>query len=46
MRHNTGMDMTEMVSQIFLIDSNRSALDSLYSTHPPTEERTRLLRAV
>ena len=44
MRHNTGMDMTEMMSHIIFVDPNRSALDSLYAAHPPIDERIRRLR--
>jgi Zn-dependent protease with chaperone function len=32
------------VSHIFFVDPNKSALDSLYATHPPMEERIRRLR--
>lgn len=43
--HNRGeMDVSEAVSHIFFVDPNRSALDSLYATHPPVEERIRRLR--
>ncbi len=45
--HNRGdMDVSEAVSHIFLVDPNRSALDSLYATHPPIDERIRRLRAM
>jgi heat shock protein HtpX len=45
MVHNRGeMDVSEAVSHIFFVDPNRSALDSLYATHPPVEERIRRLR--
>jgi heat shock protein HtpX len=43
--HNRGeMDVSEAVSHIFFVDPNRSALDALYATHPPVEERVRRLR--
>jgi heat shock protein HtpX len=43
--HNRGkMDVSEAVSHLFFVDPNRSALDSLYATHPPMEERIRRLR--
>ena len=43
--HNQGkMDVSEAVSHLFFVDPNRSALDSLYATHPPMEERIRRLR--
>jgi heat shock protein HtpX len=38
------MDVSEAVSHIFFVDPNKSALDSLYATHPPMEERIRRLR--
>jgi heat shock protein HtpX len=45
--HNTGeMDVSEAVSHIFFVDPNRSALDALYATHPPVDERIRRLRAM
>jgi heat shock protein HtpX len=45
--HNRGkMDVSEAVSHIFLVDPNRSALDSLYATHPPIDERIRRLRTM
>jgi len=45
--HNTGeMDVSEAVSHIFFVDPNRSALDALYATHPPIDERIRRLRAM
>jgi heat shock protein HtpX len=45
MVHNRGeMDVSEAVSHIFFVDPNRSALDALYATHPPVEERVRRLR--
>ena len=47
MGHNRGeMDVSEAVSHIFFVDPNRSALDSLYATHPPIEERIKRLRAM
>ncbi len=45
--HNRGeMDVSEAVSHLFIADPNRSALDALYATHPPIEERVRRLRAM
>ncbi len=45
--HNRGkMDVSEAMSHIFFVDPNRSALDSLYATHPPIEERIRRLRTM
>jgi len=47
MRHNQGkMDVSEAVSHIFFVDPNKSALDALYATHPPIQERIRRLRAM
>ncbi len=43
--HNRGnMDVSEAVSHLFISDPNRSALDALYATHPPIEERIKRLR--
>ena len=45
--HNRGeMDVSEAVSHMFFVDPNRSALDILYATHPPVDERIRRLRAI
>jgi heat shock protein HtpX len=45
--HNRGkMDVSEAMSHLFFIDPNRSALDSLYATHPPIDERIKRLRAM
>jgi len=45
MRHNRGeMKVSEAVSHLFIADPNRSALDALYATHPPIEERIKRLR--
>ena len=45
--HNSGeMDVSEAVSHLFIADPNRSALDALYATHPPIEERIKRLRAM
>ena len=44
-QHNTGnMKVSESVSHLFISDPNRSALDAIYSTHPPIEERIKRLR--
>jgi heat shock protein HtpX len=43
--HNRGnMDVSEAVSHLFISDPNRSALDALYATHPPLDERIKRLR--
>jgi heat shock protein HtpX len=45
MRLNQGkMDVSEAVSHLFIADPNKSALDALYATHPPLEERIKRLR--
>jgi len=45
--HNKGkMDVSEAVSHLFIADPNKSALDALYATHPPLEERIKRLRAM
>ncbi len=45
--HNRGeMDVSEAVSHLFIADPNRSALDALYATHPPIDERIRRPRAM
>jgi heat shock protein HtpX len=42
---NTGnMKVSESVSHLFISDPNKSALDAIYSTHPPIEERIKRLR--
>ncbi len=44
---NTGnMKVSESVSHLFISDPNRTALDAIYSTHPPIEERIKRLRAM
>ena len=46
-KHNEGkMKVSEAVSHIFLADPNKSPLDNIFATHPPIEERIRLLRAM
>ena len=45
--HNRGdMDVSEAVSHLYIADPNRSALDALYATHPPLDERIKRLRAM
>jgi heat shock protein HtpX len=47
MKKNQGkMDVSEAVSHLFFVDPKHSALDALYATHPPIEERVRRLRAM
>lgn len=40
------MNISEAVSHLFISDPNRSRLDQLYATHPPIEERIKVLRAM
>jgi len=40
------MNVSEAVSHLFISDPNRSPLDSLFATHPPIEERIKILRAM
>jgi len=47
MKTNTGkMKVSEAVSHLFFVDPNKSPLDQLYATHPPVEERIKVLRAM
>jgi len=45
---NTGkkMNVSEAMSHLFISDPNRSPLDNLFATHPPLEERIKLLKAM
>jgi len=40
------MNVSEAVSHLFISDPNRSPLDNLFATHPPLEERIKILRAM
>jgi heat shock protein HtpX len=40
------MKVSESISHLFFSDPNKSPLDSLYATHPPVEERIKILRAM
>jgi len=45
--YNRGhMDVSESISHLFISDPNSNPLDELYATHPPLEERIRILRAM
>lgn len=45
--YNRGkMNVSESISHLFISDPNRSPLDELFATHPPIEERIRILRAM
>ena len=46
-KYNEGkMKVSEAVSHLFIADPNKSPLDNLFATHPPIEERIRILRAM
>jgi heat shock protein HtpX len=40
------MKVSESISHLFISDPNRSPLDELFATHPPLEERIKVLRAM
>ena len=40
------MNVSESVSHLFISDPNKSPLDNLFATHPPLEERIKILRAM
>lgn len=40
------LKVSEAVSHLFFADPNKSPLDSLYATHPPLEERVKILRSM
>ncbi len=40
------MQVSEAVSHLFFTDPTRSPLDSIYDTHPPIDERIKILRAM
>jgi len=45
MKINEGkMKVSEAVSHLFFVDPKKSPLDALYATHPPVEERIKILR--
>lgn len=47
MKINRGkMQVSESISHLFISDPNRSPLDAIFATHPPIEERIRVLRAM
>jgi heat shock protein HtpX len=47
MKRNRGrMQVSEAVSHLFFTDPNKSALDLLFATHPPIDERIRILKAM
>jgi heat shock protein HtpX len=46
-KYNEGkMKVSEAVSHLFISDPNKSPLDNLFATHPPIEERIKILRAM
>ena len=40
------MPVSEAVSHLFFVDPTKSALDSLFATHPPIDERIKILRSM
>jgi len=47
MKTNEGkMNVSEAVSHLFFVDPNKSALDAVYATHPPVEQRIKILRSM
>lgn len=45
--YNRGkMDISDSISHLFISDPNRNPLDELFATHPPVEERIRILRSM
>jgi heat shock protein HtpX len=40
------LKVSEAVSHLFFADPNKSALDALYATHPPIEERIKILKSM
>ena len=47
MKTNEGrMKVNESISHLFFTDPNKSPLDSLFATHPPIQERIRILRSM
>jgi heat shock protein HtpX len=47
MKVNEGkMKVSEAVSHLFFVDPNKSALDSLYATHPDIRKRIQILRSM
>jgi heat shock protein HtpX len=40
------MKVSESISHLFISDPNRSTLDELFATHPPLDERIKILRAM
>lgn len=40
------MKVSEAISHLFFTDPNRSPLDKLYATHPPIDERIKILRSM
>lgn len=41
-----GMKVSEAVSHLFFVDPIKSSLDLLYATHPPIEQRIKILRSM
>lgn len=47
LKKNQGkMDISESMSHLFIADPKKSPLDELFATHPPLQERIKILRAM
>jgi len=47
MKNNKGnMNVSEAISHLFFVDPSMSFVDSLFATHPPIEERIKILRSM
>jgi heat shock protein HtpX len=40
------MKVSESISHLFISDPNKSPLDDIFATHPPLEQRIKLLRSM
>jgi heat shock protein HtpX len=40
------LNVSESVSHLFFTDPNKSPLDNLFATHPPIDERIKVLRSL
>jgi Zn-dependent protease with chaperone function len=40
------MRVSESISHLFIVDPVRSPLDNLFATHPPLDERIKILRSM
>jgi heat shock protein HtpX len=44
--NNGKIDVSESMSHLFIADPRRSPLDNLFATHPPLQDRIKILRAM